>query len=196
MPAHCQKWCAQFQRLNHDWEYHLWGQDALDRYHDDPYIRFFLETGEKLAFVADRIRVLLLRDFGGLYLDADCQPVRALSALNVVWDDPAVDFVCGTRSPDRKMVHLHRGISLIDNTVFASAKNGRMANRLCALYRPDAKKQNGYSQGLEVIRNLDHTVRVMNYRYFYAETIFPETILLHDTVNLGSWVKKPELTKI
>lgn len=192
MPADCRQWCHSFERMNPAWEYHLWGQDALERYADDPYLKFFAETGEKLAFVADRIRVLLLRDFGGIYLDVDCKPIRTLGDLDRIVDDPEVDFLCGMRSPDRKMVHLHRGISLIDNTVFGSAKNGRMANRLCALYKPDSKKHTGYSQGLEVIRNMDQTVRVLNYRYFYAETIFPETILLHDSVNLGSWVKKPQ----
>lgn len=187
MPAEMQEWCAQWKALHRDWEYRLWGQDGLDLYADDPYLRH-LQAEEKQAFVADRLRVLLLRDFGGIYLDCDCFPVRPFRSIQHILDAPEVDFVAGMRSPDRKFIALHRGISFVDNTVMCSAKGGRMAHRLCGLYRPDAKKQTGYHMGLEVLRHADgSSVRLLGYRYFYAEQSFPETICLHDGNNLGSW---------
>lgn len=193
IPADCKAWCSEWKSLHRGWEYHLWGNELFEKYADDPYVSFMNNSNEKLAFVSDRFRVLLLREFGGVYLDADCLPVRKLDTIAHILDRPDVDFVTGLRPPDRKFVALHRGISLVDNTVMLSAKNGRMINRICSLYTPESRKQNGYSMGLEVIRHADHTTVLLNSRYFYGSSPTPETILLHDNHNLGSWspVKVP-----
>lgn len=187
VPNECREWCAEWKGLHPGWTYHLWGNELLVNYANDPYISYMRSSGEKLAFVSDRLRVLLLRDLGGVYLDVDCLPVRKLDTLSHILDRPDVDFVTGMRSPDRQFVALHRGISLVDNTVIMSAKGGKMVNRLCSLYSPESKKQNGYSMGLEVMRHVDHTVVLLNSRYFYGSSSSPETILLHDHHNLGSW---------
>lgn len=190
MPSNCREWCAEWKALHPKWNYKLWGNELFDRYPDDPYIKWMKESGEQMAFVSDRFRVLLLREEGGVYLDADCQPVRKLDSISATLDNPGVDFVTGIRPPDRPHVSLHRGVSLVDNTVMMSAKDGKMIGRLCALYGSSSKKQTGYSMGLEIIRNLDESVRLLNWRYFYADRSFPETILLHDDRNLGSWSPK------
>lgn len=186
-PSHIREWCAHWKGLNPEWEHRLWGNELYDVYRDDPYIRWFIETGEQLAFVADRFRVLLLRDHGGLYVDADAEPVRPLRVLNRLWDRPDMDFMTGIRSPDRKYVALHRGISLVDNTVMASQKGGRVIGRICGLYTPERKRINGYQMGLEVIRNVDETVVLMNFRYFYDSRSTAQTVFLHDDRNLASW---------
>jgi hypothetical protein len=89
------------------------------------------------------------------------------------------------------MVALHCGISLVDNTVMLSAKGGKVVRRLCDLWKPGKEKQTGYEMGIEILCNLDDTVTMLNFRYFYAEQAFQESIILHDAVNMASWVTKP-----
>lgn len=197
MPQREDVWCAQWRDRNPGWRYKLWTD--YGEYADDPYLRYFTETGEKPAFIADRLRVLILRDYGGIYIDADCQPLKTLDMLAHIWSGEYVDYVTGMRNPDRrgmvigeKPVSLHRGISFVDNTVMASATNGRMITRLCSLYTPQAKKQSGYTMGLEVLRRSDETTVLLNWRYFYADAAEPESVLLHDGHNLGSWVNQPK----
>jgi hypothetical protein len=191
MPDNCREWCEHFKGMHRFYDYRLYGNELLERYAHDPYVKFMVDKGEKWAFIADRLRVLLLRDEGGIYVDCDAMPVRSFDSIGRILDNPKVDFVTGLRSPYRKHVALHRGISLVDNTVMLSAKNGRMINRLAGLWQPGKEKQCGYDMGIEVLTNADDATVLLNWRYFYASESSAETIILHDTVNLGSWIPKP-----
>lgn len=188
MPKEYQDWCKRMKMMNPDWEYKLWRDDLIERYKSDPYVSYMRQTNERLAFLVDRLRVLLLRDDGGLYCDVDCYAVRPFRILENVWTDKRIQFVAGMRSPDRRHVSLNTpGVAFIDNTVLASAKNGEMAQRLCNLYQPNAKRHTGFSMGREIMRNADYSTLILGYRYFYAETQNPDMIVSHDNHNLGSW---------
>lgn len=193
LPQRYRDWGRKLAEMNPKWEYRLHGDDLLTRYGKDPIIEWMLGTKERWAFIVDRLRVLLLRDEGGVYMDCDCFPVKPLDTLKI-WDDPRVGFVAGMRSPDRRHVSLSApGISLIDNTVLASERNGVMANRLCDLYTATARKHTGMSMGREIIRNADERTVLLNWRYFYAEDKDPASIVLHDAMNLGSWTGPREM---
>lgn len=191
MPGNCVDWCAHMKGLHHGWNYRLHKDELLLRYQNDPYVKELMERGEKWAFVADRLRVLLLRDEGGVYVDCDAMPVRSFDSISSVLQNPRTDFVTGLRSPYRKMVALHRGVSLVDNTVMISAKGGRMIARLASLWTPGKEKQTGYDMGIEVLTNADDSTVLLNWRYFYSDKAHAETIILHDSINLGSWIPKP-----
>lgn len=172
--------------MNSDMAYQRHGNELMERYKLDPYIRYMLGAKEQWAFIVDRLRVLLLRDEGGLYIDADARPVQPVSTLKI-WGKEHIDFVAGYRDPYRPGVSLHRGISFIDNTFLASAKNGRMANRLVDLYHSQAPKRDGHDIGVEIAANSDVDTVMLNFRYVYAMEVYPQTIFLHDDQNLGSW---------
>lgn len=52
-----------------DWEYKLWNEDNFD-VNCNQYVREAYEA-RKFAFVSDYVRLIALRDFGGVYLDVD-----------------------------------------------------------------------------------------------------------------------------
>lgn len=194
IPDRERQWCAEMARMNPTWQHALHGNELLKRYAADAYVQTLetkaRENPKNYAFLTDRLRVLLLRDEGGVYLDADCQPIRTLDSLPI-WDRKEIDFAYGLRSPHRREVALHRSpVPLVDNTFIASAKAGRMINRLASLWNPSSVVINGHQTGIGILENTDHTTVVLNHRYFYAEQMFPETIALHDAHNLGSWTDK------
>lgn len=193
MPERERRWCAEMKAMNPTWSYTCFGNEILERYGQDPYVKSLIDRGRPWAFVCDRIRVLLLRDEGGIWLDPDCQPIRPLDTLARIWDAPEVEFVMGLRNPYRERVALHRGITLCDNTFIASAKGSRLIRRVEALWRPETMTGNnvvnGNMCGVEVLANLDGiTDRMLGYRAFYDLEQTPQTIALHDSWNLGSWV--------
>lgn len=188
-------WCAQMKSLNSDFDVRLYENDVLERYKDDPYVKELMSRGEPLAFVVDRIRVLLLRDEGGIWLDPDCQPVRPLNKLDHVWNNPTTTFVSSFRDPLRSNVHLHRGITLADNTFLASAKNSRIVNRILEAWTPQSVIIDGHSTGVKILQYTDHDVCWLHYKYFYSLVNEPEVICLHDAHNLRSWVEHNEQRK-
>lgn len=189
IPEREKQWCAQMKALNPTWDVRFYGNELLETYKTDAYVQALQHLGRPWAFVTDRLRMLLLRDHGGVWLDPDCQPMRPLDTLKEVWDGPAT-FVAGFRSPDRPDVALHRGVTLLDNTFLASAPNSRMCQRILSLWRPQNVVVDGHAVGVEIMRNCHSDVVLLNYRYFYATQNLPETICLHDAHNLASWVKQ------
>ena len=190
MPKDITQRVLGMERMNRDMEYRLYRDEIFHTYGDDPYVRHMVESQEKTAFIVDRLRVLLLRDVGGLYVDADAVARKPWSSMPF-WNYPHIDFVAGMRSPHRPGVALHRGIAFVDNTVMGSAKNGRMVNRLCGLYTSESKRQTGHSIGIEIHSSADETTALYSYKYFYSQSIHPETVVEHDGCNLGSWIANP-----
>jgi hypothetical protein len=173
------------------WKFTFHGPSIYDKYANDPYVRRMMARGEKLAYVMDRIRLLMLKETGGFWVDCDSQFKRPMSLLDKIVSRQEVDFLTGIRNPHRPPVALHRGVALIDNTVMGSAPNGRMVNKILALYSADYPMKSGHDCGCEVLRSIDESVVLLNYERFYVENEAetPNTILRHDGINFGSWAK-------
>lgn len=195
IPEREKQWCAEMQRMNPTWSHKLHGNELLERYAQDTYIKAMVAKGEKMAFITDRLRILLLRDEGGVYVDADAQPMKPFDSLPV-WDMAHVDFVAGLRSPQRKEVALHRAVPIIDNTFMASVPNGRLVNRIESLWNPGAitgEKMaiNGHRTGVAIMEHASWDTVLLNHRFIYCETTYPESLILHDSHNLHSWGNNP-----
>lgn len=188
IPEREKAWVAQMAATNPGWKHTLHGNEALERYGQDPYLRELMSRDEAWAFVSDRLRVLLLRDEGGVYLDADCKPLRPLDTLKHVWDAPHVEFVLGLRNPFKHGVALSRGVTLADNTFLASAPNGRVINKLASAWTPRSPLINGNLTGKVIMTCTGVDTVWLPFQYFYADAALPESIVLHDAHNKGSWV--------
>lgn len=185
-------WCNQTFAMNQTWKHKLHQNDLLERYGQDPYVKYMLSKGECMAYITDRLRVLLLEEEGGVYIDADAEPMKPLDSVPC-WDN--FDFVTGIRSPFRKDVALHRSVPLVDNTFMGSAKNGRMINALKSIWTPgqvisENEAINGHRIGLAIMQNTDYTTCWLNHKYIYCEEKFPESLIMHDSQNIGSWIKR------
>lgn len=190
MPQREQTWCEQMRRMNPTWDYRRFGNEIMEKYGQDPYVKELINQGKPWAFICDRLRVLILREEGGVWLDPDCQPVKPLDTLSALWDSPTATFAAGFRSPDRPEVALHRGVTLIDNTFLATAPKSRMIERIAGLWRPGSVVIDGHAIGIEVIRSADTDTVILGHQYFYSTNPNPKTIVLHDSHNLASWVEQ------
>lgn len=186
MPDRERKWCEQMRAMNPTWEHRLGGNELLERYGQDPYVKALIDQKEPWAFVVDRVRVLLLREHGGVWLDPDCQPIRPLDSIPI-WDQSHVHFAAAMRSPHRKDVALHRAVPIVDNTFIATTPNSYLIRRLESLWTPQAPVVNGHRIGIAIIEGADYSTVLLNHRFIYAEQQYPETVVLHDGHNLGSW---------
>jgi len=187
IPDRERAWCERMRGMNPSWKVTLFGNELLERYGQDPYLKALIERKEPWAFCCDRLRVLLLRDNGGgVWLDPDCEPKKPLDTIPI-WDAPHIQFAVGMRSPHRKEVALYRGVALVDNHFLASAPNSIMLRRLEALWTPSAPVVTGHRCGIAILDNLDYNICVLGHKYFCAEQLFPETVVLHDSHNLSSW---------
>lgn len=184
MPNHCVEFTKQMKELNPDYEYHLWGNEIFDEiYKDDIFLKYYRTNPEvfKWAFIADRIRLLLLRDYGGIYVDVDAKPIQS---FDVVLDklEPYHTFFSGLKPSQNNN-------TLVDCTVYGSAPNSRIIN-LCLDTYTNVEWANGCRMFSDkIIAECDVDVALFNYKFFYDSKITDDTIVLHDVedTRLISW---------
>ena len=192
MPEHCQQFVQEMKEMHPDYEYHLWGNEVFEeKYKDDEYLQNYTKDPElyKWAFICDRIRLLLLRDHGGIYVDVDAKPVQS---FNVVLDklSPQHTFVSGMKPSQENN-------TLVDCTVYMAAPNSTMVNECLSTY-DNLYWANGCRMfNDKIIETMDTDVQLLGYEYFYDQKIGPKTIILHDIedTRLLSWTDNPEAKK-
>lgn len=187
IPEREARWCAEMKRMNPDFKVTLHGNELLERFGRDPYVAEMVSRGSPMAFICDRIRVLLLKEEGGIWIDPDAQPIRPFNRISH-WLDSS-HFCFSFRSPLRQKVALHRGVTMFDNTFLASEPNGKMINRLMEIWKVAQPEQDGHANGIQIMQYYSPDIATMlPWDLFYALTPTPNTIVLHDNANLGSWV--------
>ena len=81
LPTRWEDFSDQLQAMNPDFEYRRWGDvDADALIAGTPYEQLYKGWANP-GFRSDILRLLILQQFGGIYLDTDCEPVRPLSNL-------------------------------------------------------------------------------------------------------------------
>ena len=167
---------ADMKAMHPDWEYKLWTHDELfnDRYADDIYLQAYLKEPDtfRWAFIADRIKLLLLRDFGGVYVDVDAKYIKS---FDVVMDklEERHTFFAGMKTYDVQS-------SLIECAVYGAAPNSRLIN-LCLDFYQDTRWAHGCMDFSNVIvHNLEDDALLLSSKYFYSFEEFEETIVLHE----------------
>ena len=83
LPARWAAFAARLRALHPAWEYRLWGDaEAAALLAAGPdWARALYAAWDNPGFRSDLLRLLVLQICGGVYLDTDCEPVRALDPL-------------------------------------------------------------------------------------------------------------------
>lgn len=193
IPEHCAAFAQEMQEMHPDWEYKLWTHDEVfnGRYKDDIYLQEYIKDPDlyKWAFISDRIRLLVLRDFGGVYCDMDAKPIRP---FDVILDQllPGQHFFAGMKpSQDNN--------TLIDCTVYGSVPNGRIINECLDCYKRVTWAHGCRTFNDRIIEKMGPDVACFGYEYFYNWQVNDKTIVLHDVedTRLFSWVDNKTMFK-
>ena len=182
IPDHCAQFCREVQLMNKDYTYRLWGNEVFEQFQDDVYLKSYIQTGVPLAFVCDRIRLLLLKKFGGIYLDVDCKPIKSFDHVYEHLTDNHCFFAGMKRTQNHD--------TLIDCAIYGSTPNSRVIDDCLDTY-DDIKWANGGKLFNDaIIKFMKPDVALFGYEYFYDWEVTDKTILLHDIIDtrLFSWV--------
>ena len=118
MPELAQKCIASWHKFMPDWNYCLWNEDNFD-VNSVPYTKEAYEA-KKYAFVSDYVRLLVLNNEGGVYLDTDVEVFKSFDNL--------LNYQAFAGFEGSK--HLPMG-----TCVMASEPNGIWVNEMLELYR-------------------------------------------------------------
>ena len=186
IPEYCAEFGKEMEAMHPDWEYKLWRHEDIfdDLYKDDEYLQNYAKDPDlyKWAFIADRIRLLLLRDFGGIYCDLDAKPIRPFDIV-LAGLAPNITFFAGMKPSQSNN-------TLIDCTVYGSTPNSRIIQECLACYTRIDWAHGCKTFNDKIIEQMGPDVATFGYEWFYNWQISDKTIILHDVeeTRLFSWV--------
>tara|TARA_R110000737_G_C14390089_1_gene452130 strand:- start:3 stop:674 length:672 start_codon:yes stop_codon:yes gene_type:complete len=188
MPDWCKEQAREIREVHEKlgWEYKLWGNEVLDLYKDDKFLANYLKNPElyKWAYINDRVRAFVLRDFGGVYIDVDCKIVKPLDyCLDRLTSN--ISFFCGARRHKKTN-------AIFEGSVMGAIKNSRILVAILDSYKSIDWANGGGMHSDVILENMDVDVAIFNYRRFLGMEITEDTIVSHEQKCLGSWYKSDE----
>lgn len=187
IPERCKLFMERMKVLHPDWEYKLWTNDDIfeTHYKEDKFLQSYwkdVDTHFKPAHIADRARLLILRDFGGVYVDADANPIKSFN--NIIENiNENTSFFGGVRP---KSIEEKRG-ALIDCTVMGASKDSRFIKEVLSIYKSVDWAWGGRAISDRMFECLGPDVSLFNYKSFYDTKITEDTIVIHDTPENRLW---------
>lgn len=167
---------SKMKEMHPEWEYHLWThEDIFEKmYPDDIYLKSYVADPDtfRWAFITDRIKLLLLKDFGGVYADVDCMAVKSF--------DTVIDKLRDNQSFFAGLKSFGNQSSLVECAVYGSSPDNRIIN-LCLDEYDDVRWAHGcLTFSNVIIKNLEDDVLLLNSKYFYDFEKTETTVLLHE----------------
>lgn len=179
IPIKCQEFLALWVAMYPDWTIQVWGNDNIASLNDPVLDAVWANNNIMEAQVANRMRMQIVYQLGGLYTDIDTKPIKTIVP---VLEAATHDLVCGLTQ-----ARTSTGGYIVDlNIFYATAGNSILKS--CLDNFPVQEKGNRTVN--EFIANeYKNFITAMPYKYFQGITLFPESITLHWPYRLASWVK-------
>mmetsp|Transcript_9427 Transcript_9427/g.27701 ORF Transcript_9427/g.27701 Transcript_9427/m.27701 type:complete len:533 (-) Transcript_9427:23-1621(-) len=203
-------------KLKHEaegWTYMFWGDELWDKYADEiPFELYRKDTRVPPAVVSDHFRLLILRDYGGIALDADVRLLKTFTGLQEKLAVDGVTFFAGSNFPKStkakdaefggNKVGLRGGPPLafvalgasncsavVRGLLEAPLPEGRWYWPSVVESRPEwaAPLHNGWGLAMEAMNYLDETARVLSFRFFSDVRLGADAVLDHNSRHLWSW---------
>jgi hypothetical protein len=184
------------QMMTPRWECYLWGDELWELYADDAFVKAYTRSqySEKtVAFAADYFRLLVLRDYGGVFVDVDSVLYNRELGFELVMQQllPSHQFFVGMR----KLAD-NPG-TVIEVAALGSAPHGAALEQALVEYESTnilsqegkiVMLPQGGNIGRWLSRSFDASTVILNYKYFYEieSKANKETITLN-TQNMGTW---------
>ena len=187
-PKHCLEFIEEMKKMNPEFQHILWGNEVFSGiYKDDPFLQNYIKNPEiyKWAHIADRLRLLLLRDFGGIYVDVDAKPIKGFNASVFQKLNKNISFFAGYRNKN----YPWSDDTLIDCMVLGSTKSNRVINELLNMYIDINWAWAFKPMSARIFEIIGPDVCIFHHDKFYNYVVDKESILYHenDETRLKSW---------
>lgn len=169
----CQDWTELMREMNPELTYILHGNELIDRYKDDVLLKIQLKRGAGYSSITNRLRLLLLRDEGGMYVDVDVEPLKPL--LPIFIENENSDLVASMRTQDGEQ-------TFPDHDVLLSAPNGNGVGELLCV------EQSIFTGPLlvEKLRGSRHVTWAPS-EYWYSHEPSEDSYLVSEGRRMKSW---------
>lgn len=203
IPKHCEEFSNQMKKMNPSWKHILWDNSSMEQeiFKKDPIISEWKKLlGSRIyapTIIAERIRFLVLHEYGGIYADIDAAPIRSFDHL-MKEVKLETEFFGGIK----KRQDPGASESIIDCALVGSSPKSLASKKCLEILE---KHVNDFRPSycilfshelLELQKRFPSKIQSFDKEYFYDNKKTSKTIVLHDIndTRLWSWRKGRPIT--
>lgn len=178
MPPFCQDFSDEWKKLHPHWEYHLWDNESIKKYFFDKILlELWINPTYDEAAVTNRLRFLILKEYGGVYCDIDAKPIKPLDELIL----PQYSAIIGKMDPSEE----HKIPTDVSVLIFESEHI--VVKEL--LETGNWKRVRAGWMAKFIFSKADKTFNILDSNAFFGHILTPDTYVLHWPYRLHSWGK-------
>jgi hypothetical protein len=177
LPAKCAVFIKEWEAMYPDWNVTLWDNSIISTFNDDKLTAAWADLTLPEAQVCNRLRLLLVQKYGGIYADVDTKPIKNMTSLL----EKSKDFVVGLTQ-----LCTSAGARTVDCNLFYACKGNVILQEILAKFEISRR---GNFQINSFIPTKTEEVTLCPITYFQAMKITSETYTLHWPYRLASWIK-------
>lgn len=137
----------QFKSLNPDFQVMLWRREKIEKYF--PELLLHLEKLWVQAHIADVLRIFVIREFGGVYMDTDFKHIKPIgNLLKFVENNGGAFFVCASHRDKIMNKDLCKGHTT--NAVFGAIKQHPIMKNASTIILQNSKNVLKQNKGIHI----------------------------------------------
>lgn len=179
IPQQCKEFLSLWTAMYPDWTIKVWGNDDIAGLKDPVLDSVWANKDIMEAQVANRMRMQIVYQQGGLYADIDTKPIKSIVP---VLEAATHDLVTGLTQ-----ARTSTGGFIVDMNLFYASAGNTVLNS-CLTNFPVQERGNRTVNEFIANQCKDY-ITAMPYKFFQAITLFPESITLHWPYRMATWVK-------
>lgn len=190
IPKAYSSFSRQMEQLNPGWQYILWTREkALETFGDalfQEWDSLNLSHPSSPVVISERIRLLALQEFGGIYADIDAQPIQSFDKLLPKIKEETT-FFGGIKNRDDVADK-----TLIDCALVGATKGSAVVKELLKMQEVDTFERLSwcvqFSDRLyELMPQLPNQIQTFPEEYFYSREVTENAVILHEPHRMWSW---------
>ena len=175
MPSHYLEFIEEMKEKNPEFQHYLWGNEVLDRYKDDLFLQNYFKKSNIYGWknAANRIKLLLLKDFGGICVDVDAKPIKGFNSIFSQLESNIL-FFTGVTQEEK-----HWNQPFFTNfKILGAAKDFRLINKGLSHYTNPVDEYYPKDISKTMFHDLDYDVCLFGHDYFYNEVETDKSIII------------------
>ena len=155
IPASFLEYLEEIKKLNPSFKHIYWGRELIEKYKNDKSIQLYLKEKNNIDFITNKIKLLTLKEFGGIFLNLDLKYIKSFDKMYNQIDVENISFLSLTKQKEEHW----QNPWYINFELIGSSKNSRLIDL--------ALKANTLEQAsLNIMDNMDYDVCFIGKKYF------------------------------
>lgn len=177
IPNRCLEFIEKIKQMNPEFQHFLWRNEILEKYKDDLFLQNYIKQPNffKWKNISNRLKLLLLRDFGGICVDVDAKPIKGFNSVLNKLESNVLFFTGVTQETKNWNLPFFTNFKIL-----GSVKDFRLIKEGLDSYIDFNKIYYPIDISRKITDNIDQDICLFGHEYFYNNIETNKTVIIFE----------------